>query len=136
MPSIAAAMVSAPRARNSGTFSNMHQRGRSSALMRAISRQRPLRSPSRPLRRGEAPLMSWQGLPPEMMSTLHKFLAPTSRTSLCLFASGKCLSNIVLQNSDCSTCHTVSMDAHSNPKSNPPIPLKRDPWVNLRGRLS
>src|SRR3984885_9925365 len=132
---LAPEIVSVPRSRSGGTFSNMPQGGRSSVHTRCISRHNLLRSPSRTLRRGEAPLTSWHGLRPEMMSTLHRILAPALGAPLCLFASGKCLPRIALQNSDFSTCHTVRIEEHWKPRSKPPIPLNREPWVDFRGRL-
>ena len=60
-----------PREVSIGEFSTNTNRGRTSLIILAISRHRPLRSPSSPAP-FPAALMSWQGKPPETTSTVDR----------------------------------------------------------------
>ena len=136
-----------PRAARAATFSTTTIRGASSRTIRANSNHRPLRAPARP-----APLpaveTSWQGNPPQRMSTGAAVSLPRDRTSSCRTASGQCRARTRRHHSCCSHCHVVSASnppsrrALSRPSSSPPIPAKSDPIVTrglttrLRARWS
>jgi hypothetical protein len=65
-----------PREVSIGEFSTNAKRGRTSRMTRAISTQRPDRSPSIPAP-FPAALMSWQGKPPETTSTRPRHGRPS-----------------------------------------------------------
>lgn len=69
------------------------------------------------------------GNPPAIRSTLGKFLAPTSRTSVNRGTPGHCLARTSRQNSSISTCQAHLHPARSRPRSIPPIPANNDPNV-------
>src|SRR5271170_8166137 len=121
---------SAPLVLRLGTFSTSTQRGCSSRTTRAYSNQRPDRLWSPRSLPPAATLRSWQGKPPLMRSIGLRLCLPTLLTSRNLGTLGHRFSRILLQKGLISTCHDVSNPAHSRPRSIPPIPENRLPWVN------
>lgn len=112
------------------TFSTTTKRGRSTRTHRANSTQRPDCSPVMPARL-PALLMSWQGNPPQITSTLHSSIGPGGnvRTSSCRTTAGQCFASTRRQNLSISTCHLQTTPARSNPRSKPPMPANREPKV-------
>ena len=125
-------MVS-PLERRADTFSAIAHFGRTSLMSRNISFHKPERSPMMPTP-FPAVDISWQGNPPVM--TVGKIPSVCSCSwvssfmSLYIFTLGQCLPKTFLHSLSFSQNAAVSNPpAHSRPRENPPMPLKRSSTV-------
>ena len=134
-----------------GTFSHARKRGRikravlplwtSAALISftilICSMNRPERAPARP-ERGPATLRSWQGEPPQMMSTGGSFAPSSFVMSPTWIMLGKCFLVTWMGNASISLAQTGVIPLRTAARGKPPIPSKREPMVSMappwRGR--
>lgn len=118
-----------PRRTSIGEFSTRTNRGLTSPMIRAISRQSPLRSPSIPVP-GPQIDISWQGNPPETTSTAPFQGCPSKvQTSSHTGNGGRCPSfcrciSRLAQKVLTSTAQTVLHPRSFAPSIPPPAPAK------------
>lgn len=114
------------------TFSHTTRRGRIILMASRMDTHRFDRVPSVMPRRAPARLTSWQGEPPEIMSTGDTFSQSTAVTSRKFGASGKCCARIFDGASSNSHTHAVvAFSARSTASASPPYPAKSSPAVSL-----
>ncbi len=128
--------LSSPLPSNAETFYRITYRGRSSPVRRAISDQRPERSPSMPAP-FPATLMSWQGNPPVITSTVIPSclsLSPVnSLTSVYCGTSGQCLASTLRGYASISQKATVlKPPVRSSPSENPPMPENKSSTCSVK----
>ena len=127
-----------------GTFSQHIQRGRMSApvrprslsavrisfMIRICSIKRPERAPDNPAR-APATLRSWQGLPPQMMSTGSSSLPFNFVMSPLWAMPGKRRSVTFMGNGSISLAQRVLIPYRSAARGKPPMPSNRLPMVRF-----
>ncbi len=120
-----------PRTVSIGEFSTSTRRGRTSPTTRAISRQRPLFSPSIPVPAEFDADMSWHGNPPHTQSTSPRHGLPLNvRTSSQIGNFGKIpsrcrWSSTFRQYGSISTAQTQVCPRRIPPRIPPPAPANR-----------
>lgn len=125
-----------------GTFSQHMIRGRIDKPVRPLflsaslisfmilicSIKRPERSPANPAR-APATDRSWQGLPPQMISTGGSFLPFSFVMSPTWTMSGKCFFVTLMGKDSISLAHIAAMPFFTAASGNPPMPSNRLPSV-------
>ena len=122
--------LASPRPTSKGEFSRNANSGRTSLIIRCISRQRPERAPSMPAPFPAAE-MSWHGKPPDTTSTRPRHGRPSkvrtsSQTGKVGSSPSFCrASNTLADQGSSSTAQTVRNPSSSLPSIPPPAPAKR-----------
>ena len=134
-----------PELKAPGTFSQARKRGRikraalplstSAALIsftiRICSIKSPERAPARPARVGDAVERSWQGEPPQIMSTGGSSAPSSLVMSPTWIMSGKCFLVTWMGNASISLAQTGVIPLRAAAKGKPPIPSNRLPMVSV-----